>query len=84
MNNPWYDRINAFPQTPVPVQQQQTPMMMNPMQAMMNPVAFVRQACPDVPDEIINDPNKVFQYLMNTRGLTPQQKQLLNQQPRRF
>lgn len=73
MNN-WYNRIVG--QAPVPAQRPQ----ITPLQALMNPVAFIKQQCPDIPDEIMNDPNQVFNYLMNTRGLNQQQRQILNQQ----
>ena len=45
------------------------------MQAMQNPPAFVRQAIPDLPNEISNDPNRILQYLKQTRGVTDQQIQ---------
>ena len=73
MNN-WYNRIVG--QAPVPVQSPQ----MTPFQALMNPVAFIKQQCPDIPDEIMNNPSQVFNYLMSTRGLNQQQRQILNQQ----
>ena len=52
---------------------QQAPMnpmqkMMTVMRAMSNPVAFVKQHFPDIPDGIQNDPNQVFQYLQQTRS----------------
>lgn len=52
---------------------QQAPMnpmqkMMTVMQAMSNPVAFVKQHFPDIPAGIQNDPNQVFQYLQQTRS----------------
>lgn len=45
------------------------------MQAMTNPAAFVRQAVPDLPPEISNDPNKILQYLQQTRGISNEQIQ---------
>ena len=61
MNN-WYNRIAG--QTPSAPQ--------NPMQiimnAMNNPVAFVKEQFPDVPENIINNPNAVLNYLQQTRG----------------
>lgn len=42
------------------------------LQAMTNPAAFVRQQFPDVPEDIQNDPNKVFEYLQRTRGQVSQ------------
>ena len=51
------------------------PMFQNPlqkmqyiMQAMTNPVAFVRQRFPDIPANIQNDPNQIFNYLQRTRN----------------
>jgi len=53
----------------------QGPMNMNPMQkfmtmmqAMSNPIAFVKQRFPDIPVNIQNDPNQVFNYLQRTRN----------------
>lgn len=52
-------------------------------QAMMNPAAFVRQAIPDLPPEISNDPNRILQYLQQTGRVTPQQiQQVANSIPR--
>lgn len=52
-------------------------------QAMMNPPAFVRQAIPDLPPEISNDPNRILQYLQQTGRVTPQQiQQVVNSIPR--
>lgn len=45
------------------------------MQAMKNPAAFVRQAIPDLPPEISHDPNKILQYLQQTRGISNEQIQ---------
>lgn len=45
------------------------------MQAMTNPAAFVRQAIPDLPQEIANNPNQILQYLQQTRGITNEQIQ---------
>lgn len=53
------------------------------MQAMQNPAAFVRQAMPDIPAEIANDPNRILQYMQQTRGITNEQiQQAANQIPR--
>jgi len=52
-------------------------------QAMMNPAAFVRQAIPDLPPQIANDPNQILQYLQQTGRVTPQQiQQVANSIPR--
>ena len=42
---------------------------------MHNPAAFMKQRFPDIPDEIMYDPNRVMQYLQKTRGITDQQIQ---------
>ena len=47
------------------------------MQTMQNPMAFVRQQFPDVPDNILNDPNQVLQYLQQTRNISNEQLQQL-------
>lgn len=40
------------------------------MQAMTNPAAFVKQQFPDIPDNIVNNPQEIFNYLRRTRGIT--------------
>lgn len=71
----------GVPQTPShPVQQPQTSVgvpMMTPvqraafvMQAMTNPAAFVKQQFPDIPNEIANNPQEIFNYLQRTRGIS--------------
>ena len=47
------------------------------MQAMTNPAAFMKQNFPDIPDEIANDPNRVFGYLQQTRNISDSQMQTL-------
>lgn len=47
------------------------------MQAMQNPVAFVKKAFPDIPPEIENNPNQILGYLQKTRGITNQDIQNL-------
>lgn len=68
MNN-WYNRIVGAPNS------QAIPQQMNSMQraqyimnAMMNPVAFVQEQFPDVPENIRSNPNAVLSYLSQTRG----------------
>ena len=52
------------------------------MQAMTNPAAFVRQAFPDIPAQIQNDPNQILSYLQQTRHISNQYIQdLVNQNP---
>lgn len=43
------------------------------MQGLQNPVAFVKQQFPDVPDNLLNDPNRVLQYLQQTRNISSDQ-----------
>lgn len=53
------------------------------MMAMQNPAAFVRNAIPDLPAEIANDPNRILQYLQQTRGISNAQiQQMMGQIPR--
>lgn len=52
------------------------------MQALTNPVQFVKQQFPDVPDGIIHDPVQVRNYIQQSRGISDQQlMQYLNQYP---
>lgn len=91
MVNPLFQQFfgGGMPNMPSP-QSPQMPQMMpsqNPMQmmanvmrAMMNPAAFVKQYFPDIPDNIQNDPNQVFNYLQQTRPqVTGQQIQQAQQ-----
>ena len=45
------------------------------MQSMQNPAAFVKQQFPDIPENILNDPNQVLQYLQQTRNISNEQIQ---------
>ena len=45
------------------------------MQSMQNPAAFVKQQFPDIPDNILNDPNQILHYLQQTRGVSNEQIQ---------
>lgn len=86
----WYDRINSV----MPVQQPQPrPQQLNPMQrmgqmmqAMRNPMAFVRQNLKGIPDELFNDPtgNSILQYMQNNMGVTQQDIQNAASQMPRF
>lgn len=60
-------------------QQQMPSNMMNPLQrinfvrqAMANPAMIIKQRFPDIPDQIMNDPGKILNYLQQTRGITDQ------------
>lgn len=44
------------------------------LQAMQNPPAFVKQCFPDIPQNVINDPNQIFNYLQQTRNPVSQQQ----------
>jgi hypothetical protein len=65
MPNPLFNMINAY---------QRVNQIMHSMQ---NPAAFVKQQFPDVPDNILNDPNQVLQYLQQTRNISNEQLQQL-------
>lgn len=63
--------------TPQPQQMPGAGQFLNPFQqmqqvmsAMNNPAAFLKQRFPDIPNEIMNDPNQILQYLQQTRGIT--------------
>lgn len=82
--NPFYQQLRNMGMAS---QAQPGPMFANPMQkvsyilqAMQNPAAFVRQHFPDIPSNISNDPNQVFNYLQQTRSpVGDQQIQQANQ-----
>ena len=74
-----FGSMNPAPAMPAPTPQpQQMPgagQFLNPFQqmqqvmsAMNNPAAFLKQRFPDIPNEIMNDPNQILQYLQQTRG----------------
>lgn len=61
--------------------------MMNPLQrinfvrqAMANPALIIKQRFPDIPDQIMNDPGKILNYLQQTRGITDQDIQQITLQ----
>lgn len=73
MMNNWYNRIMGQPSQSGP--KNTGAAFQNPIQqaqyianAMRNPVAFVKEQFPDVPDSIANDSNAVLNYLSQTRG----------------
>lgn len=76
---------NAPQQTPMSGGIQfQNPMqkMQYIMQAMTNPAAFVKKVMPDIPNNIVNDPNQILKYMQQTRGITNEQiQQAANQIP---
>ena len=85
--NPLYNQLmggqkaQQVPQVSAPMNPLQR--MGQIMQAMRNPVQFVRNAIPDLPAEIANDPNRILQYLQQTRGITNEQiQQIAGQIPR--
>jgi len=88
--NPLYSMLMNQQQ---PVQQypsMQMPAFSNPIQkmnymvqALKDPVHFVLQQFPDIPENIANDPNQVLQYLQRTRNISNDQiSRIVNQFPR--
>jgi len=71
MSANWYNRINNIPASSQN-RYQENISRNNPMQYVMNamrdPVSFVSEQFPDVPENIRNNPNAVLNYLANTRG----------------
>lgn len=65
MLNPLFNMISAY---------QRVNQIMSTMQ---NPAAFVKQQFPDIPDNILNDPNQILQYLQQTRNISNDQLQHL-------
>lgn len=53
------------------------------MNAMSNPAAFLKERFPDIPNDIMHDPNRIMQYLQRTRGISDEQlKETMNKIPR--
>ena len=46
------------------------------MQSIRDPAIFAKQQFPDIPDNIIHDPNAVLKYIQQTRGITDEQLQM--------
>jgi len=63
MPNPLFNMINAYQK------------VNQIMQSMQNPAAFVKQQFPDIPENILNDPNQILQYLQQTRNISNEQIQ---------
>lgn len=81
-----FDSMNA-PSAPVQPQTPGAGQFLNPFQRMQqvmsvmnNPAAFLKQKFPDIPDEIMNDPNRILQYLQQTRGISNQDLQQVQAQ----
>lgn len=69
--------VSATPQAPAQQMMPGAGQFLNPFQrmqqvmsAMNNAPAFLKQRFPDIPDEIMNDPSRILQYLQQTRGIT--------------
>lgn len=80
--NPLYQMFgNAPVQKATPVSNMNPIQRMNFIrQAMANPAMLIRQQFPDIPEQIMNNPAQILQYLQQTRGITNQQiQQLINQ-----
>lgn len=77
MQQPNMGMQQPIQQMPQMTQPSRMPVMMQVMQAMQNPVAFVKKAFPDIPPEIENNPNQILGYLQKTRGITNQDIQNL-------
>jgi hypothetical protein len=79
--NPLYQQLmgGVGAQVPAPSRMQRISMA---MAAMRNPAAFVKQQFPDVPDEMLNNPQQILGYLQQTRGIGNEQiQQILGQYP---
>lgn len=55
-------------------------MMQQMSQAMANPAAFLKQRFPDIPDQIMNNPWQIMQYLQQSRGMSQEQIQQIGNQ----
>lgn len=81
--NPLFQQLTGGMQQPT----QMPTNAMNPLQrinfirqAMANPAMIIKQRFPDIPDQIMNDPNQILLYLQKTRGITNQDIQQLTSQ----
>ena len=63
MPNPLFNMINAYQK------------VNQIMQSVQNPAAFVKQQFPDIPDNILNNPKQILQYLQQTRNISNEQIQ---------
>lgn len=83
--NPLY---NVLMQNPANRPSENTPnniiqRMQQVSQAMQNPAGFLKQRFPDIPAEIMNNPNHILQYLQQTRNISNEQIQnIINQLPK--
>lgn len=88
MNHPLQQYIPQQLQKPqVPVNYRNPFRMMQSFAlAMQNPVAFVKQNLPEIPEHVFNDPtgNSVLQYMMQNLGVTQQDIQNVSNQIPRF
>lgn len=82
MNNPWYDRVNG---APAPQPRPQAPVInpeamgaaqnaMQLFQTIRNPVAAaqaeLRRRMPGIPNEIMNNPMQILEYMKQQMGMT--------------
>lgn len=81
--NPLFQQLTGGMQQPAPMPTN----AMNPLQrmnfirqAMANPAMIIKQRFPDIPDQIMNDPNQILLYLQRTRGIANQDIQQLTSQ----
>ena len=92
---PPYNMPPGMMQSPIPYGQypqiQQQIMPMNPiqkmqmvMQAMQNPIGFLTQRFPDIPQNIQNNPGQILQYLQQTRNISNAQIQQTDNQMQQF
>ena len=87
---PPIQQIEQAPQTPVQQPMSGAAQFANPvqkmqyvMQAMTNPAQFMKEKFPDIPENIMYDPNKVMSYLQQTRGISNEQvNQVVQQMPK--
>lgn len=58
--------------------------MMCMMEAMRNPVAFIKQNIPGIPDQNLSNPSLVLQYMQQNLGVTDQDIQRVSQMMPRY
>ena len=54
--------------------------VMKVMHAMSNPIAVIKQAWPDIPDQMLNNPMQILNYIQRTRNIPSYQLQNIMRQ----
>lgn len=94
---PLYQMLSGAMPIPGQATPQQAPVM-NPVQmlsgaiqqaqaiyqSMRSPQAFVKQQFPDIPNEIMGDPQRILSYIQQTRNISDEQLNQIAAQMRQY